>query len=32
MFNNLFEFYKSQEWETFRKVVIAERTKEDGFI
>lgn len=25
-------FYKSKEWEAFRKQVIAERTKEDGFI
>ena len=25
-------FYRSKEWETFRQVVIAERTKEDGFI
>lgn len=32
MFNNLFEFYRSQEWESFRRVVIAERTRDDGFI
>ena len=32
MFNNLYEFYRSKEWESFRKVVIAERVKEDGFV
>lgn len=32
MFNNLFEFYRSKEWADFRKVVIAERVKEDGFV
>lgn len=32
MFNNLYEFYRSEEWEKFRKVVIAERIKDDGFI
>lgn len=32
MFNNLFEFYRSDEWEKFREIVIAERMKEDGFI
>ena len=32
MFNNLYEFYRSKEWENFRKVVIAERVKEDGFV
>ena len=32
MFNNLFEFYRSKEWADFRKVVIAERVREDGFI
>lgn len=25
-------FYKSKEWEKFRKVIIAERTRPDGFI
>lgn len=32
MFNNLFEFYRSDEWKNFREVVIGERTKDDGFI
>lgn len=32
MFNNLFEFYRSDEWAQFRKIVIAERIKEDGNI
>lgn len=32
MFRNLFEFYRSKEWENFRKVVIAERVREDGFV
>lgn len=32
MFNNLFEFYRSKEWADFRKVVIAERVQEDGFV
>lgn len=32
MFRNLFEFYRSSEWEEFRKIVIAERTREDGFV
>lgn len=32
MFRNLFEFYRSKEWEDFRKVVIAERIRDDGFI
>ncbi len=32
MFRNLFEFYRSKEWEDFRKVVIAERVRDDGFI
>lgn len=32
MFRNLFEFYRSKEWEDFRKVVIAERVREDGFV
>ena len=25
-------FYKSNEWEAFRKVIISERTDEDGFV
>lgn len=25
-------FYQSKEWENFRRIVIAERTKEDGFV
>lgn len=32
MFNNLYEFYRSDEWQRFREIVIAERVKEDGFI
>lgn len=32
MFRNLFEFYRSKEWEDFRKVVIAERIRDDGFV
>lgn len=32
MFNNLFEFYRSDEWADFRNIVINERTKDDGFI
>ena len=32
MFNNLFEFYRSDEWRSFREVIINERTKDDGFI
>lgn len=28
----LFNFYRSKEWQEFRKVVIAERTKGDGFV
>ena len=32
MFNNLFEFYRSTEWENFRKVLIAERVGDDGFV
>lgn len=32
MFNNLFEFYRSSEWENFRKVLIAERVGDDGFV
>lgn len=26
------DFYRSKEWESFRRVIIAERTDEDGFI
>ena len=25
-------FYKSKEWETFRQVIIAERTRPDGYV
>ena len=32
MFRNLFEFYRSKEWADFRKVVIADRIREDGFV
>jgi len=32
MFNNLFEFYRSKEWQDFREIVIAERTQDDGHI
>ena len=32
MFNNLFEFYRSDEWRSFREIIIDERTKDDGFI
>ena len=32
MFNNLFEFYRSEEWQRFREIVIAERVREDGFV
>ena len=32
MYNNLFEFYRSDEWALFRKTIIAERTSEDGYI
>ena len=32
MFHNLFEFYRSKEWEDFRKVILAERMREDGFV
>lgn len=28
----LFSFYRSKEWAEFRRVVIAERTREDGFV
>lgn len=30
MFNNLFEFYRSKEWQDFREIVIAERIQDDG--
>lgn len=32
MFSNLSEFYRSSEWEKFRKLVIDQRTHEDGFV
>lgn len=32
MFRNLFEFYRSKEWEEFRNVVMSERIKDDGHI
>lgn len=32
LFKDAKTFYKSDEWESFRKVVIAKRTHEDGFI
>ena len=32
MFRDLAEFYHSDEWEKFRRLVIAERTKEDGLV
>lgn len=32
MFNNLYEFYRSDEWLRFRDVVIAERVRDDGLI
>lgn len=32
MFNGLDDFYSSKDWTEFRKVVIAERMKEDGFV
>lgn len=31
-FNTLSEFYTSKEWQEFRVVLIAERTKSDGFV
>ena len=30
--DTLQKFYKSKEWESFRQVIIAERTKDDGFV
>lgn len=32
MFNSLFEFYRSREWERFREIVIGERMRDDGFV
>ena len=32
MFNNLSDFYTSDEWRSFREIVINERTTEDGLI
>lgn len=32
MFTNTFEFYRSDEWARFRQMIIAERTRDDGFI
>lgn len=32
MYNTLSEFYRSKEWQDFRKYLIAERTAEDGFV
>lgn len=32
MFRNLYEFYRSDEWESFRKMIINQRTREDGFV
>lgn len=32
MFNDLFSFYRSTEWEKFRQLVISERMHEDGFV
>lgn len=32
MFNTLSDFYRSDEWEDFRKIIIAERTGPDGFV
>ena len=32
MFNSLSDFYRSKEWEDFRKVIISERTAPDGFV
>ena len=31
-FRNRFEFYRSREWEEFRRVIIEERTGADGFV
>ena len=32
MFKGLADFYSSKEWVDFRKVVIAERMRDDGFV
>jgi hypothetical protein len=32
MFNTLADFYRSSEWEDFRKIIIAQRTHADGFV
>ena len=32
MYNTLSEFYTSKEWQEFRAVLIAQRTREDGFV
>lgn len=32
MFNSLYDFYRSREWQSFRNVVIAERMQDDGFV
>lgn len=32
MFNNLYEFYRSREWQQFRDIVIADRIHDDGFV
>ncbi len=32
MFGSLYEFYHSDEWRTFRQIVIDERTHDDGFV
>ena len=26
------QFYKSKQWESFRRVIVNERTNEDGFV
>lgn len=31
-YNTLSDFYRSKEWANFRQVIIAERTKADGFV
>ena len=32
MYRNLFEFYRSKEWEDFKKVLLAERMHDDGLV
>lgn len=32
MFHDLSDFYRSDEWRSFRDIVIDERTKDDGFV